>query len=77
VHELRGDAAESQARSVRIASRNLSVPAAEAKATSKAARLREGSRAGAARLTLPEVCALTVADAARFFEGLDLDARGK
>ncbi len=72
----RGTRLNPQARSVRIASQSFPVPAAGTRANSKATGRRDGGRAGAARLTLPEVCALTVADAARFFEALDLDATG-
>src|SRR5262249_5508666 len=69
-----------QARSVKIGS--LSFTRA-AKATGKLPRpLNSGRRApsvsGAAeKLTLPEVCGLTIAEAAQFFERLDLDATGQ
>ena len=68
-----------QARSVRIASLSLAAaPAAADKHATKAARVPQSSppASAGASLALPEVCALTVADAARFFERLDLDATG-
>lgn len=68
-----------QARSVRIASTTFVLPSGDGtKAYAKARRIP--SRPAAVpwtSLTLPEVCALTVADAARFFERLELDATGQ
>ncbi len=69
-----------QARSVRIGSKTL--PAGSAltvKMPRKTARKLGSAGAGnvPARLSLPEVCALTTAEAAQFFEQLDLDATGQ
>src|SRR5262245_42783866 len=69
-----------QARSVKIGS--LSFTCAM-KATGKALRPVNGVRCAASvagapgKLTLPEVCGLTIAEAAQFFDHLDLDATGQ
>src|SRR5262249_33656051 len=74
----RGTRLNPQARSVRIASKTFSTPPASVKR--RASKTNEAPKNGisaVARRTVPEVCALTVADAARFFEALDLDATGQ
>jgi excinuclease ABC subunit A len=60
-----------QARSVKIGSQSFAL-APNAKAPRPLRRSRGAD--GAAKMTLPDVCALTIAEAAQFFERLDLDA---
>ncbi len=63
-----------QARSVRIASL-ANIP--QNGRPNSGSRNGDGSRGQGWSLTLPEVCGLTIADAASFFERLDLDATGQ
>jgi excinuclease ABC subunit A len=72
-----GTRLNAQARSVRITSTSLRPspsPGGAARSRSGAAR---GRTAGEQSLSLPEVCALTVADATQFFENLVLDDTGR
>jgi len=69
-----------QARSVRISSTSLvTAPVAKSKSPDKDPRRQRNIAAASAgsRLSLAEVCALTIAEAAQFFERLDLDATGQ
>jgi len=64
-----GERLNGQARSVRVTSESKTFTKLKAKSKSLKAPKRKGSA-----LTLPEVCGLSVAEAAAFFESLQLDA---
>ncbi|QDU96275.1 excinuclease ABC subunit UvrA [Lignipirellula cremea] len=71
-----GERLNPQARSVRITTANpdFGVSPAKVKSPRKKSTRSRGKTQSQLSLTLPEICGLSVADAAAFFEALELDA---